>query len=205
MKNFQEKYKTAYFAIFLGVTAVLVTAIAYVGFYITNPIIEQNNIDRINNNIALLFSKEDGFFPNEELDSPSKYQIKAYKYITDVYEVLNEDGDVQAVIYNVWAQGKGGAVNALVAIDPYTDTIVSVIYYKHGETPNIGEKHTRESYENPDGTIAGIEPLLGQQLIDNEEVFVEEIAGATITWGAIKDIFDYVTEHYFEEEVHIDG
>ena len=152
MKEFQEKYKTLYFALFLFVTVVFVTVVGYIGFSITNPIIVQNNIDRINENIALLFSVEDGYISNETLDSNSKYAVKNYKHVTDIYEVLNSEGEVHAVIYNVWAQGRNDKVNVLIAIDPYTDTVVGVVYYKHGETPNIGEKHTREE---------AIEPLIG--------------------------------------------
>lgn len=203
MKNFQEKYKTIYFALFLFVTVVFVTVVGYIGFSITNPIIEQNNIDRINDNIALLFSVEDGYVSNLDLDSNSKYAVKNYKYVIDIYEVLNSDGDVHAVIYNVWAQGRNDKVNALIAIDPYTDIVLGVVYYKHGETPNIGEKHTREIYEPLNGEVAGIEPLLGQSVVD--EVYVPEISGATVTWGAINEIFAQVKTHYQAEEVHIDG
>ena len=155
MKEFMEKNKAIYFAIFLGATAIFVTAVAFIGFNITNPIIEQNNIDRINNNIALLFNPEEGFEPNESLDSNSEYAVKNYKQITDIYEV-DRDGKLYAVIYNVWAQGRNDKVNALVAVDPYTDTIIGVVYYKHGETPNIGEKHTREEYITESGVVAGI-------------------------------------------------
>ncbi len=194
MKEFQEKYKTLYFAFFLFATVVIVTVIGYIGFSITNPIIEANNVKRIEDNIALLFSAEDGYTPFTELDSNSKYAVKNYKYIIDIYEVLNSEGEVHAVIYNVWAQGRNNKVNALIAIDPYTDTVVGVVYYKHGETPNIGEKHTRDE---------AIEPLIGQSLTGG--VIVDEIAGATVTWGAINNIFSQVLTHYQDEEVHIDG
>ena len=194
MKTLQEKNKTLYFALFLFLTVVFVTVVAYVGYNFTNPIIEANRQQQIEDNIALLFSAEDGFVPNNELDDNSKYAVKNYKQITAIYEVLNSEGEVHAVIYNVWAQGRNDKVNALIAVDPYKDAVIGVVYYKHGETPNIGEKHTREE---------AIANLLGQSVVTGVEV--DEIAGASVTWQAIVNIFGFVNEHYENEEVHIDG
>lgn len=194
MKTLQEKNKTLYFALFLFLTVVFVTVVAYVGYNITYPIIEANKQKQIEENIALLFREEDGFYPNNDLDDNSKYAVKNYKQITAIYEVLNSEGEVHAVIYNVWAQGRNDKVNALIAIDPYTDTVLGVVYYKHGETPNIGEKHTREE---------AIKPLLGQSVVSG--VQVDEIAGASVTWAAIVNIFGFVQDHYEAEEVHIGG
>lgn len=193
MKAFFEKNKTAYFAFFLGATVLLVTLIAYVGYSITNPIIEANNEQRISDNIALLFDPELGYIPNTELDSQSKYLVKNYDRITDVYEVLYE-GEIHAVIYNVWEQGKGGQLNMLVAIDPYTDEIIGVVMYQHKETPNIGALYAE---------VESTDKMIGQDITD--DVNVDAIAGATITWGALETLYETVRDHYLELEVHIDG
>ena len=106
---------------------------------------------------------------------------------------IDEDGNIYVLIYDITVQGRNGMISALIAIDPYTDTIVAVTYYSHTETPNIGEKHTRE--EN-------IFSLLGQS-IDN--VSVDAINGATTTGSAIVTMFEEIKTHYNQEEVHIDG
>lgn len=193
MEKLKEKNKTLYFALFLGGTVFFVTLIAFIGYNITNPIIEANNQQRITDNIELLFSSEEGFVPNTDLDSNSKYAVKNYDRITDIYEVFYE-GEVYAVIYNVWEQGKNDKINTLVAIDPYTDTILGVVLYKHGETPNLGAL-----YAEKESTSF----MIGQNILG--EVEVDAISGATVTWGALNVLYETVKQHYTDEEVHIDG
>ncbi|KFZ27304.1 MAG: Electron transport complex protein RnfG [Candidatus Izimaplasma bacterium HR2] len=184
--------KTLYFAVFLSVTAMLVTAIAYLGYSLTEPIIAQNRIDSIEKNIAILFDPEDGYSRNvDQLEN--SYLEKNYKSIYEIYEVLGNDGEIYVLIYNITAQGRNGMIDALIAVDPYTDTVVAVTYYSHTETPNIGEKYTKDEE---------IIKLLGQSL-DNVEVDV--ITGASTTWIAIVTMFEDIKTHYNAEEVHIDG
>lgn len=184
--------KTLYFAVFLSVTAMLVTGIAYAGYKWAEPIIAQNRIDTINENIAVLYKTEDGYSRNPE-QLENSYLEKNYKSIIEIYEVLDSDGEIYVLIYNVTSQGRNGIMYSLVAIDPYNDTVVAVSYYSHSETPDKGEKYTRDEE---------IIKLLGQTIGDVE---VDAIAGATTTHTAIVNMFTYILEHYNAEEVHIDG
>lgn len=183
---------TLYYAVFLTVTAMLVTAVAILGYNLTAPIIEENRIANIERNIAILFSPEEGFSRNENQNDNS-YQEKSYKGLNEVYEVLDNDGNIHALIYNVSAQGRNDMMSALIAVNPYTDKIIAVTYYDHAETPNIGEKYTRDEE---------IESLLGQP-VSNVEVDV--IANASTTWIAIREMFDIIERHYDEQGVHLDG
>jgi len=189
--------KILYFAFFLTVTSSLVTAIAFLGYNWTEPIIAENRAQKIEENIALLYSSDDGFQKNPD-QGDNDYNEKSRKYtdngsgnISGIYEVLDSDGALEAIIYNVNAQGRNGLVYALIAVNPYTDEVVGVTYYTHLETPNIGEKHTRPE---------AIETLLGQTIT---EVVVDEISGASVTWGAINEMFGIIETHYLDEEVHI--
>lgn len=185
--------KAMYYSIFLSITAMLVTAVAFIGWNITQPIIEANRIEKINTNIALLYDPEEGFTRNED-QQDNAYQQNDYKVISDIYEVLDADGNLHVLIYDVTSQGRNGPVNALVAVNPYTDMVEAVTYYEHTETPNIGEKYTREDE---------ISKLIGQT-VDNK-VVVDVIADASTTWIAIDDMFNEIVRHYREKEVHIDG
>lgn len=191
--------KTLYYAFFLMVTAVVVTTIAYIGYDLTDDIIEANRIQKIADNIALLYSSDDGYSRNEN-QAENTYNEKNRKYtdnasgnISGIYEVLDSQSNLVAIIYNVNAQGRNGIVNALISVDPYTDKVVGVIYYEHQETPNLGEKYTREEE---------ISKLLNQSV---SYVDVDLIVGATTTWGAINDMFYIIGIHYNDEEVHING
>lgn len=183
--------KTLYFAFYLAVTAMLVTAVAYFAYSKTNPTIVQNRIDKINRTIELLYSAEDGYSRSEQEENA--YREKNYDLISAVYEVLDSDQELYAVIYDMSAQGKNGLIEALIAVDPYNDTVLAVTYYNHSETPNIGERHTRDE---------AIATLVGQNVSD---VTVDVIVGATTTWGAIDSMFSELETHYSQEEVHIDG
>ncbi len=184
--------KTLYFAFFLSATAMLVTAIAYAGYNWAAPIIAENRINTIDTNIALLFSVEDGYERNDE-QLENSYLEKNYKPINEIYEVLDGEGEIYVLIYNVSVQGRNGMIDALIAVDPYNDTVIAVSYYSHTETPNIGEVYTRDEE---------VIKLVGQSL-DNIEVDV--ISGASTTWAAIVTMFEDIKLHYNAEEVHIDG
>lgn len=185
--------KTLYYALFLSVTAMLVTAIAYLGYSITAPVIEQNTINKINENIALLFDPELGYTRNDQqADNTYREKDGVYKEILAIYEVLDSDGEIHALIYDMSVQGRNDMIFALVAIDPFTETIVGIAYYDHAETPNIGEKYTREEE---------YKKLIGQSV---DSVEVDLIVGATTTWGALEVLFDKLWEHY-NQEVTING
>jgi Na+-transporting NADH:ubiquinone oxidoreductase subunit C len=170
----------------------LVTLIAFVGWNITEPIISANRSEKIDNNIALLYSPEEGFQKNEN-QTNNAYRQNDYKVISDIYEVLDEEGNLHVLIYDVKAQGRNGDVSALVAVNPYTDLVEAVTYYEHTETPNIGEKYTRE--EN-------ISKLLGQNV--SVDVQIDVIADASTTWIAIEEMFNTIETHYREQGVHLD-
>lgn len=185
--------KALYFSAYLAILGMLVTTIAYFGYELTNPVIENNRIETIENNISILYSSDDGFNRNANQAANSYRQLN-YDVILDIYEVLNSQGELHVLIYNVSAQGRNGMVSALIAVNPYTDEVEAVTYYDHGETPNIGEKYTREDE---------ISKLIGQSVATDVEVDV--IANASTTWLAIEAMFNEIELHYSQEEVHIDG
>ena len=188
-------FKPLYYAIYLAVLGMIVTLVAFVGYNFTEPIIVENRNNKINNNIALIYSPEEGYSRNEDqVENAYQEKRKGYEAISAVYEVLDSDGNLHALIYNCSSQGRNGMVSVLVAVNPYTDTVEAVVYYDHAETPNIGEKYTREEE---------VSKLIGQTV--STDVTIDVISGASTTWIAIEDVFNTIEKHYAEQEVHIDG
>jgi len=185
--------KTLYFATFLTVTSMLVTIIAYLGYEATQPRIIANRNKKIDDNIALIYDPDDGYQKNED-QAYNTYREKNRNYdvINEIYEVLDGNGEIHALIYDMTSEGRNGPVSALIAVNPFTKTVEAVVYYKHSETPNIGERYTREEE---------ISKLIGQS-INNYEI--DLIAGASTTWGAIDDMFAQLKIH-FNAEVNING
>lgn len=191
--------KILYFSVFLMVTSALVTAVAFLGYEFTQPYIDANREKAINDSIALLYSPEDGFKRNAS-QGDNKYNELNRKYtdnssgnITGVYEVLDNNDELIAIIYNVNSQGRNGVMFALVSVDPFTDEVLNVVYYDHKETPERGELYTIEPEVSK----------LSGEIVDSVEV--DMIAGATTTWKAINDMFGIISTHYSDEGVHIDG
>ncbi|QMS84291.1 FMN-binding protein [Candidatus Xianfuyuplasma coldseepsis] len=180
--------KTAYFAIYLAVLGMIVTLIAYLGYNYTQPIIIANTNKKISDNIALLFDPEEGYKKNDDqADNKYRQDSSEYSSITDIYEVLDQDDELFALIYDMNIQGRNDVIYGLVAVDPFTETIIGVTYYDHAETPNLGEKYTRDEE---------IEKLVGQSIAD---VDVDQLAGATTTWNALETMYDKLYEHYNKE------
>ena len=108
-KKIYENRKTLYFAFFLSTTAMLVTGVAYAANSWASPIIEQNRIDTIDRSIAVLFSVEEGYVRNPD-QIQNSYLEKNYKAINEIYEVLDSNDDIHALIYNVSVQGRNGII-----------------------------------------------------------------------------------------------
>ena len=131
-----------YFAGYLAILGMVVTGVAIAGYNLAAPRIESNRQVKIRDNVALLFSAEDGYVTNLELPTNS-YQQLNYDLVDEVYEV-SKDGLLYAVIYDMQTAGRNGTINALVAVDPYTDTIIGAVYYNHSETPGKGALYGEE-------------------------------------------------------------
>jgi Na+-transporting NADH:ubiquinone oxidoreductase subunit C len=180
-----------YFAGYLAVLGMLVTGVAIFGYNTAAPVIEENRQDKIKTNVALLFSAEDGYVTNLDLPTNS-YQQLNYDLVDEVYEV-SKDGKLYAIIYDMQTAGRNGTINALVAVDPYTDTIIGAVYYNHSETPGKG-------------SVYADEPELSKIIGDSvTQVEFDSIASVSTTYKALRVMYDAITEHYINEEVHIDG
>lgn len=183
--------KILHYAIFLSVTSFIVTLIAFIGFYGTKDRIKANRDEKITENIALLFSADEGYVKNDE-QPLNAYRQDNYDMILDIYEVLDSNGNIHALIYDVKAPGRNGDIYALVAVDPYENKVVDMTYYSHVETPGRGELYTIDPY---------LSNMLNQEVTDVE---LDLIAGATTTWIGIRAFLDEITDHY-EREVNIGG
>ena len=193
--NFKKLWKNSkqplYFAGYLAILGMIVTAVAIAGYNLAAPKIEENRQTKIRENVALLFKEEDGFITNLELPANS-YQQLNYDLVDEVYEV-SKDGSLYAVIYDMQTAGRNGTLNALVAIDPYTDTIIGAVYYNHSETPGKGAL-----YAEPEE----LDKIIGDTVT---EVDFDVYASVSVTWNALRVMYDAIAEHYVNEGVHIDG
>lgn len=191
--------KILYFAVFLMITSGLVTGVAILGHEFTQPYIKANREKKINDSIALLYSPEEGYKRNADQGDNDynelnrKYTDNSSGNISGIYEVLDSNDDLVAILYNVNSQGRNGMMFAIIAVDPYSDEVLNVVYYSHSETPDRGERYAREEEVSK----------LSGEVIGGVEV--DMIAGATTTWNAINDMFNIITLHYEDEEVHIGG
>jgi len=185
--------QTIYFAVYLAILGALVTAIAYFGYSNLQPIIDANTQQKIDDNIALLFDPAD-YHQNPDFNTQSfNIDNPSYPLIDAIYQVLDSNDNTYAYIYDMHVQGRNDVIHALIAVDPYTDTILGVAYYQQSETPNIGEKYMRQD---------AIDTLIGQPVTN---VVVDAYAEATTTWNALNTMYTALADHYTKEGVHIDG
>lgn len=190
-KLWKNSKQPLYFAGYLAALGMLVTGVAILGYNTAAPVIEQNRQEKIIENVSILFSKEDGFETNLELGD-NAYQKKNYDLVDDVYEVY-KDGSLYAIIYDMQTAGRNGTINALVAVDPYEDVIIDAVYYNHAETPGKGSLYA----EDPE-----LSKVVGDDVL---QVEFDSIASVSTTYNALRIMYDAITEHYTNEEVHING
>jgi Na+-transporting NADH:ubiquinone oxidoreductase subunit C len=89
--------------------------------------------------------------------------------------------------------GRNGTINALVAVDPYSDTVIGAVYYNHSETPGKGALYGEEDE---------IAKIIGDSVLLVE---FDVKASVSTTYNALRVMYDAIAEHYTSEEVHIDG
>ena len=190
-KLWKNSKQPLYFAAYLAILGMLVTTVAIAGYNLAAPRIEANRQQKIRENVALLFSAEEGYETNLELP-PNSYQQLNYDLVDEVYEV-SKDGSLYAVIYDMQTAGRNGTINALVAIDPYTDTVIGAVYYNHSETPGKGALYAEQEE---------LDKIIGDTVTG---VDFDSYASVSTTYNALRVMYDAIAEHYVNEEVHIDG
>ncbi len=176
--------KVLHLSLFLSGLMMVVTLVGILAYEFTSPIIEQNKNDKIKESIALLF--DDNEYSRNE-NQIEIYNVSSYDLISGVYEVIDLNGDINYIIYDVSVYGKNGDIYTLVAIDLTNDFIDGVVYYQHSETPGIGALYTED---------IEIEKLY--MPIDDFET-VDYIAGATVTHRALDQMFLEIKTHYLKE------
>lgn len=125
--------------------------------------------------------------------TPSKdYNVSAYDTILGVYEITkNADSSIAGIVYDTQTDGRNGPIHIVIAIDPYTDTIVGYVVVSHTETQGLGEL-----YMEP----AVVDTIINQKV---QNFNIDLISGATITWDALERIITDVTNNYTNENVSL--
>lgn len=79
---------------------------------------------------------------NPETSSKPKKDTAKIKSRADkarVFKVLNDNGELRAVVLPIYGKGLWSMIYGYVAVKPDFNTIENVVFYEHGETPGIGD------------------------------------------------------------------
>ncbi|MBU1093776.1 MAG: FMN-binding protein [Firmicutes bacterium] len=125
--------------------------------------------------------------------TPSRdYNVGAYDTITGVYEIVNNDDlSIEVLVYDTVTQGRNGPIHVVIAIDPYTDTIVGYVVVTQSETEGVGATYSTQDV---------IDTIINQKV---ENFSIDLITGATITWDALDLMIQDVIANYTNEEVSL--
>lgn len=139
---------------------------------VTQPIIEKNREERIENNIDLIF-------PEQE----SKEKRVAYKggqKIGEYYAVYDEfDREIGYVAVQE-TQGYQDTIRMLVGIGPSKQQVESIVILEQHETPGLGTKIEKDWFVNQFEGVASDEIALEQN-----GGKIDAISGATISSEAV--------------------
>ncbi|MCF7929940.1 MAG: FMN-binding protein [Acholeplasmataceae bacterium] len=120
------------------------------------------------------------------------YNVGAYDTIQGVYEIVSIDtSEIEVIIYDAITQGRNGPIHVVIAIDPYTDTIVGYVVVSQSETEGIGSLYTSTDVINT---------IINQ---DVDDFNIDLIAGATVTWDAYDLMIQDVVDNYTNENVSL--
>lgn len=128
----------------------------------------------------------------QNLTPTRDYNAGAYDTIRGVYEILNNDDlSIEVLVYDIVTDGRNGPIHIVIAVDPYTDTIVNYIVVAQSETEGVGAVYS---------TQVVIDTIINQTV---ENFNIDLISGATITWDALELMIQDVVANYTNEEVSL--
>ncbi len=117
-----------------------------------------------------------------------------------VYEVLDENNDVQRIVLPVEGKGLWSTLYGYIALEKDLNTIAGLTFYKHGETPGLGGEVDnprwkglwpgRQAY-GEDGDVK-IRVIKGAAGTPEEAPFsVDGLSGATITSNGVTHLLEF--------------
>lgn len=163
--------------VFLAVVAGLSGAALSFVNGVTDPIIQEQKIAKVKENLVKIYSQGEEF---KALD----VSLSDYPALKAVYEA-SKDGQAVGYIYETAAQGYGGEVSTLIALDKDGTYKGLEITDCSSETKGIGDKVKDPSF---------IESVVGKNIGDP----IDTISGATYSSSAVVEGINEATSHYNE-------
>ena len=161
---------TVFLAIVAGLSG---AALSFVNG-MTDPIIQEQKIASVKENLVKIY-------PNGEEFKALDVSLSDYDALDAVYEA-DKGGTVEGYIYETSAQGYGGEVKALIALDKDGTYKGLEIVDCSTETKGIGDQITGESFINS---------VVGKNIGDS----IDTISGATYSSGAVIEGIEQATQH----------
>lgn len=128
------------------------------------------------------------------------------------------DGDIAGIALPVAGKGLWSTIYGYIALEPDTDTVLGIQFYKHGETPGLGGEVEKSWFINNfkgkkirdiQEEIIGIEVVKGKVNLENSKSIhqVDGISGATVTGRGVSIFIAEDLKRYEEylNKVRISG
>lgn len=127
---------------------------------------------------------------------PDPAGIFRHASVVSVYHIKNTEGDVTRLVLPVYGSGLWNIMYAMLAVDADGNTVRSLVYYDHKETPGLGGE-----VQNPDWKAK----WNGKKLYKDGEVAIQvkknanpdnaysidALSGATLTSNGVQATLDY--------------
>jgi len=127
--------------------------------------------------------------------------IKRREKYSFVYEVMNEQGELEQVVLPVYGKGLWSTLYAFIAIDADGSTVRGITFYEHGETPGLGGEVENSVWQSiwEGKELYGEEGEVQLQIIkgsvsegtDDAEHKIDGLSGATITSNGVTEMIQY--------------
>ena len=143
----------------------------------TDPIIQEQKIASVKENLEKIY-------PNGEEFKALDVSLSDYDALDAVYEA-DKGGSAEGYIYETSAQGYGGEVKTLIALDKDGTYKGLEIIDCSTETKGIGDQVAGEAF---------ISSVVGKNIGDS----IDTISGATISSTAVVEGIEQATQHYNE-------
>ena len=160
----------------LGLIALVCAVLIALIYMLTNPIIKNNNENKINETYTKIYSD---YYQNEKVN----FTNDDNNYIKDKVKAFDKDGNLLGYIYTTSGKNAYGEVSLMIGIT--NGNVIDVEFLTNTESfSSTVSNHVKSNYPSSKESVIDINPYGGDNNIDIDSLSSNDIENIDIKCGA---------------------
>lgn len=171
----------------LFIICVVITAALAFTNAVTKDTIAENELNARNESMKIVCPEAETFELKSESDDG------------EIYEALDQNGDVKGYAVSTTASGYGGQIKVMTGISPDGTVIAIDVFYNDDETPGLGKNTSNESFTSQFKDLLSSDKIVVSKDYAGEGQQIDAVTSSTISSRAVTDAVNKACELYNNE------